>query len=187
MNAITNVIGFDDAPFAHEHRGDVRIVGVVCARTRMDGLVSGWVRRDGRNATERMAELIEESQFRGHVRCVLLQGIAVAGFNVVDVHGLHERLGVPVVVVTRSEPRMARVRKALFERTPGAARKWSLIERAGAMEQAGPVWIQRVGIERADAAAMLRATTLHGHVPEPLRLAHLIAGGVTTGVSRGRT
>jgi endonuclease V-like protein UPF0215 family len=36
------------------------------------------------------------------------------------------------------------------------------------------------------AAALLAATTLHGNVPEPLRLAHLIAGGVTTGESRGR-
>jgi hypothetical protein len=32
----TNVIGFDDAPFAREHRGDVSLVGVVCSRTRID-------------------------------------------------------------------------------------------------------------------------------------------------------
>jgi uncharacterized protein len=31
-----------------------------------------------------------------------------------------------------------------------------------------------------------RPCTLHGNLPEPLRLAHLIAGGVTTGESRGR-
>jgi len=184
---ITNVIGFDDAPFAWEHRGNVRIFGVVCARTRMDGLVSGLVRRDGRNATERMAELLETSQFRKHVRAVLLQGIAVAGFNVVDVRGLSERLGVPVIVVTRRKPRIANVREALFGHTPGAARKWALIERAGEMEPLENVWVQRVGIERADAAALLRATTLHGNIPEPLRLAHLIAGGSTTGKSRGRT
>ena len=42
------------------------------------------------------------------------------------------------------------------------------------------------GLDAAAAAALLRATTLHGNVPEPLRLAHLIAGGVTTGASRGR-
>jgi endonuclease V-like protein UPF0215 family len=27
---------------------------------------------------------------------------------------------------------------------------------------------------------------LHGNVPEPLRLAHLIAGGIAVGRSRGR-
>jgi uncharacterized protein len=182
---ICNVIGFDDAPFAHDHRGDVRIFGVVCARTRLDGVVSGLVRRDGVNSTERMIELVEHSQFRGHVRGVLLQGIAVAGFNVVDVHELAARLGVPLVVVSRRKPRLAKVRAAL-DHTPGAARKWRLIERAGPMEPLGKLWVQRIGIERDAAARLLEATTLHGNVPEALRLAHLIAGGVTTGKSRGR-
>jgi len=183
---ITNVIGFDDAPFAQAHRGDVRIVGVVCARTRLDGIVSGQVRRNGANATERMHQLIAQSQFARHVRAVLLKGIAVAGFNVVDIHGLSAALGIPVVVVTRRPPSMERIREALFTHTPGAARKWRLIERAGAMEPLGPLWVQRAGIEPAATAALLRATTLHGTIPEALRLAHLIAGGVTTGCSRGR-
>jgi endonuclease V-like protein UPF0215 family len=182
---ITNVAGFDDAPFASSHRGDVRIFGAICARTRLDGVVSGAVRRDGANATTRMAELIERSQFKSCVRAVLLQGIAVAGFNVVDVHSLSERLEVPVVVVARKKPRLGLIREAVF-RTPGAERKWALIERAGAMEPYESIWIQRVAISYEAASAMLRATTLHGNLPEPLRLAHLIAGGVSTGVSRGR-
>ena len=184
--AITNVIGFDDAPFAHQHRGDVALFGAICARTRLDGVVSGWVRRDGANATARMIALVEESQFRRHVRAVLLQGIAVAGFNVVDVHRLAERLTVPVVVVSRRKPRLALMKDALFGHTPGAKRKWRLIEAAGEMEPLENVWVQRVGIDRAETAALLRATTLHGNLPEPLRLAHLIAGGATTGKSRGR-
>lgn len=185
-SAITNVIGFDDAPFPNEHRGDVRIVGTVCARTRLDGIVSGYVRRDGANSTDRMIELVRNSQFGGHVRAVLLQGIAVAGFNVVDIHRLSEELAVPVLVVVRRRPRMGLVRDALFGRTPGAARKWALIEKAGAVEPLGELWGQRVGLERAEALALIRATTLHGNLPEPLRLAHLIAGGVTRGTSRGR-
>ena len=144
-NAITNVVGFDDAPFPHEHRGNVRIFGAICARTRLDGVVSGLVRRDGANAARRMAELVERSQFKTCVRAVILQGIAVAGFNVVDVHWLSERLSVPVVVVARRKPRLALIRDAVF-RTPGAARKWSLIERAGEMEACDSLWIQRVAI-----------------------------------------
>ena len=45
-----------------------------------------------------LVELVRGSQFAQHVRGVLLQGIAVAGFNVVDVHGLHTALGVPVLI-----------------------------------------------------------------------------------------
>ncbi len=184
-SVITNVIGFDDAPFPHHHRGNVRIVGTVCARTRLDGVVSGFVRRDGANATERMIELVQKSQFR-HVQAVLLQGIAVAGFNVVDVRWLSSELGVPVLVLMRRPPRLQLVKAALFGHTPGAARKWALIEKAGEVEALGKLWAQRVGIDRARALSLIRATTLHGNLPEPLRLAHLIAGGVTRGTSRGR-
>ena len=183
---ISNVIGFDDAPFAYEHRGDIRLVGAVCARTRLDGVVSGVIRRDGVNATRTMIELVKGSRFAGHVRAVLLQGIAVGGFNVVDLQALHEGLRVPVLVVVRRAPRLGLVKDALFNRTPGAARKWRLIQKAGPVEPLGELYVQRVGLELADAAALLRATTLHGNIPEPLRLAHIIAGGVTLGESHGR-
>ena len=182
---ITNVVGFDDAPFAHEHYGDVRVVGAVCSRTRLDGVLSGKVRRDGVNATDELIRLVG-GKFREHVRAVLLQGIALAGFNVVDINRLSQALDVPVVVAVRKHPRLHLVEEALRERTRGGKRKWKLIQAAGALEQIGPMWIQRVGLSRPDAAALLRATTLHGNLPEPLRLAHLIAGGVTTGQSRGR-
>jgi len=183
---LTNVVGFDDAPFAREHRGDVLLVGAVCSRTRLDGVLSGRVRRDGSNSTDRMIEMIERSQFEAHIRAVLLQGIAVAGFNVVDVVRLHEELGVPVLVVARRPPDLAAIHRALFARVPGAAKKWSLIQRAGEMEPLRGIYVQRIGLGTGEARELLRLTTLHGHLPEALRMAHLIAGGVTTGKSRGR-
>jgi endonuclease V-like protein UPF0215 family len=188
-----NVIGFDDGPFAREHRGNVILVGAVCSRTRLDGVLTGRVRRDGTDATEAMATLVEGSQFAEHVRAVMLQGIAVGGFNVVDVQELRERLGVPVLVVMRRAPDMAAVRRALFSGAPsvrppvrGAARKWRLIERAGPIEPLGKLHVQRAGMSLDAARALVTATTLHGNIPEPLRLAHLIAGAMTTGRSRGR-
>ena len=210
-----NVIGFDDGPFPREHRGDVLLVGVVCSGTRVDGIISGRIRRDGANATRAMIDVVRASQFGLHVQAIMLQGIAVGGFNVVDVHALSAALRVPVLVVTRRRPDMAGVRRALFSDEPadrprvlGAARKWKLIEQAGTMEQLGAsarsrrrvvpplptgirtaeprLWIQRVGMSIANARELVADTTLHGNIPEPLRLAHLIAGGITTGTSRGR-
>jgi len=205
---VANVIGFDDGPFPREHRGDVLLVGVVCSGTRVDGIVSGRIRRDGADATRRMVDLVRQSQFGEHLQAVLLQGIAVGGFNVVDVHGLSRALSIPVVVVVRRPPDMDAVRRALFSEDPvarppvaGAVRKWRLIERAGALEELGPsrrslkragaakrskVWIQRAGLSLEAARRVLEATTLHGNIPEALRVAHLVAGGITTGRSRGR-
>jgi endonuclease V-like protein UPF0215 family len=208
-----NVIGFDDGPFPRTHRGDVLLVGVVCAGTRIDGVVRGAVRRDGANATERMIELVRNSPF-GHVRAVMLQGIAVGGFNVVDVNALARELDLGVLVVMRRPPDLSAVRRALFgggrgaedrPRVRGAARKWRLIERAGPIEPLGPsrravrrhaptgiatnaprLWIQRAGMTLDEARRLVETTTLHGNLPEPVRVAHLIAGGIATGASHGR-
>ena len=184
---ITNVIGFDDGPFDKFRRGgaNVLLIGAVFARTRLDGLVSGRVRRDGWNATSQMAELVLGSQFDRHVRAVLLGGIAVAGFNVVDIHALHELLDRPVVVVARRPPQYAAIRRALAH-VRGGENKWALIEAAGPMDPLRGIYVQRAGISLADTDRLFEATTLHGKLPEPLRVAHLIAGGVVTGVSRGR-
>jgi endonuclease V-like protein UPF0215 family len=183
---LTNVVGFDDGPFDRGRRGArVLLVGAVCARTRLDGVISGTVRKDGADATARVAELVRGSQFDRHVRAVLLNGIAFGGFNVVDIHALAAALERPVLVVARRAPRLHLIRSALA-RMPGGAARWRLIERAGAMEPLGGVFVQRVGLSPREAEQLLAATTLHGNLPEPLRLAHLIAGGITTGKSRGR-
>ena len=182
----SHVIGFDDAPFRRDHRGDVLLVGAVFAGTRLDGVVSGRVRRDGINSTRTVARLVRDSRFAGHAQAVLLQGLAFAGFNVVDLHGLHAALGLPVMAVARQAPDLAAIRRALLEHVPGGARKWRLIEKAGPMEPMAGVYVQRAGIEPATAERLLHATAVHGRLPEPLRVAHLIAGGIGSGESRHR-
>jgi endonuclease V-like protein UPF0215 family len=199
----SNVVGFDDSPFdsrpplplgrtasglsgQFEHHGDVRVVGAVCARTRLDGVLSTTVRRDGNNATDRLVETVRASRFSDHIRAVLLQGIALAGFNVVDLTRLSTELDVPVLVVVRKQPRMHLVKDALIHSTAGGAEKWALIEQQGPLERLGALWVQRVNLTMKEAGDLLAATTSHGNIPEPLRLAHIIAGGVERGASRGR-
>ncbi|XXX81004.1 DUF99 family protein [Sorangium sp. So ce134] len=183
---LSHVIGVDDAPFAREHRGDVPVVGAVFAGLRLEGVLSTRVRRDGRNATPAIAAMIRGSRFHAQAQVVLLQGIAVAGFNVVDIAALRDALALPVVVVARRLPNLDAIRDALLSRVRGGRRKWALVERAGPMEPVGAVYVQRAGISLEDTSALLARLSVHGHLPEPLRAAHLIAGGLTTGESRGR-
>lgn len=184
--SLSHVIGIDDAPFARSHRGDVLMVGAVYAGTRLEGVLSGKVRRDGANATTRIARLITESRFYDQLHVVLLQGIAMAGFNVVDIHALSVQLGLPVMVVARKKPNMKAIHHALMTHVPGGARKWRLVEQAGDMEFLAGVYVQRAGLDRVDAQRLIKRLAFNSDIPEPLRTAHLIAGGVATGESRHR-
>lgn len=183
---LSHVVGFDDAPFARSHRGDVTVIGAVYAGSRLEGVLATRVRRDGADATRALADCVRRSRFHAQLHAVLLQGIAFAGFNVVDLAALHEALALPVLAVARKRPNLAKIRAALLRHVPGGARKWRLIERAGPMEPAAGVWVQRAGLARAEAEALLRRFAVNGLLPEPLRAAHLIAGGLATGESRHR-
>ncbi len=183
---LSHVVGFDDAPFERRHRGDVLVVGAVYAGERLHGVVSTRVRRDGVNSTARLADCLTGSKYYAQLQAVLLQGIAFAGFNVVDLGALHRATGLPVLVVARRPPDLAAIRRALLGRVPGGARKWRLIEAAGPMEPLAGLHVQRCGITPAAAAGLLVRLQQNGQLPEPLRVAHMIAGGVTLGESRHR-
>jgi endonuclease V-like protein UPF0215 family len=186
LKRYSNIIGFDDAPFKPDHIGKVKVVGTVFTGLHMTGVVIGQVEKDGSDAAERLAGLVARSRFAEHVQLVMLQGIALAGFNVVDVVYLHEQLGLPVLVVSRKPPNLAAVQAALLNRVREGAQKWALIERLAPPEPLGHVYIQRVGLSLEEARATVERFTLHGYTPEPLRIAHLIARAVGEGQSRGR-
>ncbi|GAB4433272.1 MAG: DUF99 family protein [Anaerolineae bacterium] len=182
----SNIIGFDDAPFTPATVGPVQVVGTVYTGLYLTGVVMGEVTKDGSDAAEKLAHLVTASRFAEHIQMVMLQGIALGGFNVVDVADLHDRLGMPVLVVSRKLPDLAAVRNALLTRVPEGEQKWALIERLGPLEAAGRVYIQRAGLTFVEAEAVIQRFTVHGHIPEPLRVAHLIAGALVNGQSRGR-
>jgi endonuclease V-like protein UPF0215 family len=183
---LSHVVGFDDGPFAPDHRGDVDLIGAVFSGLRLDGVLRARVRRDGANATVRILEAIDQSRFRAHLQLVLLQGIAVAGFNVVDIRMLNRRLGIPVVVVSRRRPDLAAVSEALIGSVSGGRRKWRLIEQAGEPRKVGSLWVQCAGLTFEAAAVSVKRLAVHGHMPEPLRTAHLIAGGISGLATRQR-
>ena len=181
----SNIIGFDDAPFPKNHRGNVKVVGTLYAKTQLNGILVGEIQKDGSDAAKKLISLIARSKFAESIQLVMLQGIAMGGFNVVDVFALYAQLDLPVLVVSRKIPNMKAIKDALLT-IPGGRRKWSIIEKLGDMEPVHKVYVQRVGLTIKQATTVVNQFTATGHVPEPLRVAHLIAGAIVNGQSRGR-
>jgi endonuclease V-like protein UPF0215 family len=182
---VSNIIGFDDAPFPRNHQGIVKVVGAVFANLRFDGVLIGEIEKDGSDAAEELEKLITGSKFFGHAQLIMLQGIAFGGFNVIDVIYLNKQIGLPVLVVVRKRPDMDSIKKALISHVPNGKKKWSLIEKLGPVEPVGSVYVQRAGISLDQAAAVIERFAIHSQIPEPLRTAHLIASAIIDGQSRG--
>jgi endonuclease V-like protein UPF0215 family len=183
---LSNIIGIDDAPFLRDHQGDLPIVGAVYAGLRFDGVIIGHIQKDGFDAAHRIVAMVSQSRFAQHAGLIMLQGITLGGFNVVDVHAVHQGLNLPVLVVARHRPDLPAFEAALRGgNIPQGERKWQVIQRLGPMEPMGKVYVQRRGLSREQTAATIRRFTLHSHIPEPIRSAHLIAGALVNGQSRG--
>lgn len=176
-------VGIDDGPFSRSHRGDILAVGAVYrGGTWFDGLVTTRVRKDGFNATDRLTSMLIASKFLDQLHYVMLDGIALGGFNIVDIQRLREATGLKVIAVMRRPPDFASIFRALDNLSRPNARK-KLIEKAGPVLSAGKIYCQIAGLDIDEARAAIELTSTRSLLPEPVRAAHLIAGGLVTGQS----
>jgi uncharacterized protein len=179
-------IGIDDGPFRRGSRGPVLVVGAIYAGAEFEGLLSTRVRQDGWNATTQLARMLLGSKFHAQLHLVLLDGITLGGFNVVDLPRLADEVQLPCAAVMRRPPDLPAVRRALA-RLPGKERRLHLVERAGPIHSAGgAVCFQVAGADPEPVREALLASLVHGQVPECLRGAHLIASGLENGQSGRR-
>lgn len=182
---LLRAIGFDDAPFEKPRNGRVSICGVICAGTRFEGMLWGEIAKDGDDATDVIATMVTASKFYPQLHLVLLDGIAMGGFNVVNLKVLSHRLQLPCIAVMRRKPDMDAVIKALKNFDDHHIRT-DTIEQAGEIYQQHGFVFQAAGCASDDAAVALERLTDKGKVPEVLRLAHLIGAAVKTGESGSR-
>ncbi len=121
----------------------------------------------------------------------MLNGVTFGGFNVVDIEALNDLTGVPVIAVMRKLPDMESIGRAL-EHLSEPRQRYEMILRAGEIREVttkwrgGPVYCQCKGIEKDDAARLIVDTAVHSRLPEPVRVAHIIATGVVLGESSPR-
>ncbi len=173
------VVGVDDGSFEREDRYAPVAAVAMTLPEHVEAVRTGRVRVDGTDGTRRVAVLVRRLGPLEGVRAVLLDGAVVGGFNVLDLDALHRELGLPVVAVTRRPPGFHRIHAALKKWFPRSAdARWALLRahRLFRVPTDGqPILAATAGCSRADAARLVKRSTVRGHWPEPLRLAHLIA------------
>lgn len=179
------VLGIDDSPFKKLQKGPVLVVGTVFRGGMfLDGVLSTKVAVDGDDATEKIIKMINGSKFKPQFQCILLNGIAVAGFNIIDIKELSEKTKIPVMVIIRKKPNIQLIKDTLAR--INKSEKIALIEKAGSVMPVGEIFIQLTGLSIEKAKEILKITCTRSLIPEPIRISHLIASGITDGQSRGK-
>jgi endonuclease V-like protein UPF0215 family len=181
-----HVLGIDDGPFEKGRDASVPVVGVMTEGADLVEAVA--VTRfpvDGAGAAEFLAGWVRGLRCAEALHAVVLGGVTIAGLAVVDVALLSSSLGLPVLVVNRRDPVDEPLAAALD--AAGLSDRRPILERTPrARPVEGGLYAACAGAEPETVQRLLDATRGKSQIPEPLRLAHLVAAAIVRGESKGR-
>ena len=183
IKPVSRCIGIDDGPFPPKTDDKVRhapLLAVWLKGPHLHQFRADWITVDGLDATRKAEFLLRDS----HEIPVLLSGVTFGGFNLIDPWKVLKLCKSPVIVVVGSRPNNRAVKRALLRHFPDWERRWELIRSLGpvhklrTMASEGPVFFEPLGCSIREARLILKASAFVSRVPEPLRVAGILARGL---------
>jgi len=189
MKKYIRALGIDDSYFVPHVPGSSNLVGIVMRYPNyIEGMLLREIDVDGMDVTDTLLDMLS-SKYGRQIKIIFTQGITFGGFNVLDLERIWNEYNIPIIVVSRKMPDLKTIENALKKHFEDWEHRMKLIRRYeiervknGKYE----VYVQLVGIEKKDAERIINAFTIRGAIPEPLRVAHLIASALHFGESRGK-
>lgn len=178
-------IAFASGPIGKTKDGKTILIGIIFRENYIEGMLSGSVAIDGTDSTMQITKMIANSRFNGQVRIVLLNGIAVAGLNIVKPKLIERKLHVKVVLLNKRKQNAKELIKALKEFS--RINKKDVEERIKIVSDYSKVRILKTG--NLFLQSNLEDYYIRNFAQkafEALRIAHIIASGISKGESKGR-
>ena len=175
----SHAIGIDDGPFTKQQE-TAPLVAALLEGPHLQKVHATRITVDGLDATEKALGLLR----RWKPFPILLSGVTFAGFNLIDPHILHRSYRVPVIVVVGSRPDNRAVKRALVKHFPDWKRRWRIISSLGPLRTVRtslgepPIYFEFFGCSRREATSLLKAYSYISRLPEPIRVAGLVATGL---------
>jgi endonuclease V-like protein UPF0215 family len=155
----------------------------------LECVLSSKIRIDGTDATSICAEMVIKSKYSKQLKVILIDGVALGGFNIIDISELYKTTNIPVITITRDEPNFNKIKIALSENFEDWKERWKIIKKGEIYTletRHNPIYVKCKGIEIKDAKEIIELSTIRGVIPEPIRVAHIIASGIIKGESYGK-
>ncbi|MDG6219510.1 MAG: DUF99 family protein [Candidatus Thermoplasmatota archaeon] len=189
MKSEIRILGIDDAPFSFTD-SHTDLIGVVMRGNHyIEGVLYDHVTIDGTDATRICEDMITRTRHYQQLKAVLFDGATLGGFNVLDIETIWENTHVPVITVTRKKPDFEKINNALKNHFSDWEKRRFLLEK-GTLHllktNHNPLFIKCEGVSLAQAKEIITLATIRGVIPEPIRVAHIIASGISRGESYGK-
>ncbi len=155
------------------------LAGVVMRRDFViDGFVFGNATLEGDDATETILSMYKKLN-RPDISYLLISGIIISMYNIIDLKKISKSLGLPVIGVTyqNSEGIEEAIRHHFPDSYESKLKEYQKLENRDkiTLNTSYDIYIRKEGCTLSDAKHLLDELTLQGSFPEPLRVAQLLA------------
>jgi uncharacterized protein len=160
----------------HKHDRNSILAGIIMRRDFIvDGITYSDTTVRGNDGTKKVLSMVD-SLGRTDINCILLGGLIISLFNILNGKYINEETKIPVIAIS-------------YRRSPGIKGSihgehekekikdyLELEERIPLMLWTGKtIYVRQWGLEFSDASILLNSLVIQGAKPEPLRLAALAA------------
>lgn len=182
---IVRAVGFDDGPPTQTvtvgSRGfKASLVGVWFTGLRVVQVCFDAVQVDGLDITDVIIRLLSGKR----TDVIFLSGVSFAGFNIVDAKRIFRTVHVPVIIVSRDKPDNSSVKRALRKHFEDWRIRWNYVRAVGKIHSFAPkaaepsLYFEAVGISGVKAKSLIHSYCATSRVPEPIRVAGILAKGL---------
>ena len=153
--------------------------GIVMRRDFViDGFVFGSATLDADDATDVILQMYDDLK-RPDISYVLISGLIISMYNIIDIKKIHESLKIPIIGVTYHDSEG--IEDSIKHHFPDSYKsKIKNYQKLGNREKitlhtSSDVFVRKEGCTLQDVKFLLNKLTLQGSFPEPLRVAQLLA------------
>ena len=144
----------------------------------IDGFVFGHSTVGGDDATDAILEMYEKLD-RQDISFLLISGIVISLYNIIDMKKISEKIGLPVIGVTYEES--SGIEDAIKHHFPESYKskltEYSKLEprKKITLHTSYNLYVRNEGCTVLEAKQLLDKITLQGSIPEPLKITQLLA------------
>lgn len=155
------------------------LAGIVMRRDLViDGMIFGNATIEGNDSTQNISSMYKSLK-RNDINCIMLDGLVISMYNIIDGKELHDSTDVPVIAITFKDSRgledainhhFSKDSKMKLEQYNKQGRREKILLKTGKI-----LFIRYWGISLKDVTATINFFTLQGSIPEPIRIAKTAA------------
>jgi endonuclease V-like protein UPF0215 family len=168
--------------FIKNTTGNSILAGVIVRADRIiDGFGLSLTTIGGMDATESIISLYKSLK-RKDINAILLNGCVISWFNIIDLKEVYRKLDVPLICITYEESEgLKRYLKEYFKKD--WKDRYRIYLKNGNREKIilntkKTIFVRILGMELSQAEGLLNKFTIHGAIPEPLRISRLLARSI---------